>query len=57
MTEAQKMALKNAAIGMAIVFAAYKFGKFPAVKAAALGVAGIVVANQVPFLKNAVKGV
>lgn len=56
MTEAQKAALKNTAIGLAMVFAVYKFGKNQALKAAALGIGGVIVANQVPYLKNAVKG-
>jgi hypothetical protein len=41
MTEAQKAALKNAAIYMAVGFVAYKFGKWQVVKAAGAGVMGV----------------
>ncbi len=37
---------------LAICFVAYKFGPHPAIKAAALGVAGVVVARKVPVLKD-----
>lgn len=50
MTTAQMTSL---GIALGICFAAYKFG--PAtVKAAALGVAGVIVAKQVPYLQDAV---
>lgn len=56
MTEAQRTALKNAGIGLAIALLVYKFGKVQAVKASALGVAGVIVANQLPFVGTALKG-
>lgn len=49
MTSSQLTKL-GAALG--ICFAAYKFGP-PAVKAAALGVAGVIVAKKVPYLSDA----
>lgn len=41
--------LVNLGIAAGIIFAAYKFGPAP-VKAAALGVAGVIVAKNVPYL-------
>ncbi len=40
--------------GLAILFAVYKFVPHPAAKAAALGVAGIIVARKVPVLQELV---
>jgi hypothetical protein len=40
--------------GLAILFAVYKFAPHPAAKAAALGVAGIIVARKVPVLQDLV---
>jgi hypothetical protein len=58
MTEEEKKAMyekmKKAAIGLAAVYAVYKYGKFNAVKAAALGVGGMIVAKQVPYIKDVV---
>jgi len=45
--------MTNLAIALGIVYAAYKFGPTP-VKAAALGVAGVIVARQVPYVKTVV---
>ena len=39
-------------LGLGICFAAYKFGP-PPVKAMALGVAGVIVGKQVPYLSSA----
>lgn len=41
------------AIGLGACFAAYKFGTHPAVKAMALGVAGVIVAKRVPYVSDA----
>jgi hypothetical protein len=46
-------ALTKLAIACGVTFAAYKFIKNPAVKAAALGVLGTIVAKQVPYVKDA----
>lgn len=40
-------------IALGILFAAYKFGPAP-VKAAALGVAGIIAAKQLPYVKDVI---
>lgn len=40
-------------IALGICFAAYKFIPHQAAKAAALGVAGVVVARRVPYLQDA----
>ena len=42
-----------AAIGLAIAYAAYKYGPNATVKAAALGVAGVIVAKQLPYVQDA----
>ncbi|MCM2250839.1 MAG: hypothetical protein NDJ19_00630 [Ramlibacter sp.] len=47
-------ALTKAAIGLGIALAVYKFVGNAAVKAAALGVAGIIVAKQIPFVQDAI---
>lgn len=44
--------LMTLAIGGAIVFAAYKWGSGP-VKAGALAVAAGIVANQIPYVRDA----
>ena len=36
----------------AIIFAIYKWAPNPAVKAAALGVAGTIVARQIPYVQD-----
>jgi xanthosine utilization system XapX-like protein len=41
-------------IALGIVWAIYKFAPGAAIKAAALGVAGTIVARQVPFVKDAI---
>lgn len=43
--------MTKVAIALGICYAAYKFGPAP-LKAAALGVAGVVVAKQTPVLKD-----
>ncbi len=40
-------------IALAICFAAYKFLPNAAMKAAALGIGGVVIAKQVPYLSDA----
>ena len=40
-------------IALAVCFAAYKFLPNAAAKAAALGVAGVIVAKQIPYVKDA----
>lgn len=45
--------MTNLGIALAVIFAAYKFGPTP-VKAAAMGVAGVMIAKRVPYLKDAV---
>jgi gamma-glutamyl phosphate reductase len=47
-------ALMKTGIALGIVFAVYKFVPNQAVKAAALGVGGIIVAKQVPYVRDAV---
>nr|WP_315242872.1 hypothetical protein [uncultured Albidiferax sp.] len=44
--------LTKLGIALGICYAAYKFGPQPA-KAAALGVAGVIVAKQVPYVQDA----
>lgn len=43
----------NTLIAAGIVFAAIKFGPNASVKAAALGVAGVMVAKQIPYVQDA----
>ncbi len=50
MTQADLM---KTAIALGIVWAIYKFVPGQAVKAAALGVGGTIVARQVPFVRDA----
>lgn len=47
-------ALVKSGIALAIVFAVYKFVPNAAVKAAALGVGGMIVAKQVPYVNEAI---
>ena len=47
-------ALTPVAIGLGIALAVAHFAPNAAVKAAAYGVAGIIVAKQLPFVKDAV---
>lgn len=46
-------ALVKVGIALGIVWAIYKFGPGSAVKAAALGVGGTIVAKQIPFVRDA----
>ncbi len=46
--------LTKTAIALAIVYGIYKFVPNQAVKAAALGVAGTIVARQIPYVQDAV---
>jgi hypothetical protein len=46
--------LTKVAIGLGIALAVAKFVSNSAVKAAAYGVAGIIVAKQIPFVKDAI---
>lgn len=46
-------ALTKLAIAAGVTFAVYKFVPNAAVKAAALGVIGVMVAKQVPYVSNA----
>lgn len=57
MTEAQKAKLKNAAIGIALAYAVFRFVKNDMVQGAALGVMGVIAANNIPYIDSAVKGV
>lgn len=41
-------------IAAGIVFAAVKFAPNQSVKAAALGVAGVMVARQIPYVQNSI---
>lgn len=45
--------LIKAAIALGIVWAIYKFVPGQATKAAALGVGGVILAKQLPFVKDA----
>jgi hypothetical protein len=40
-------------MALAISFGVYHFVKNPAVKAASLGVMGVIVAKQIPYVKDA----
>lgn len=46
--------LTKAGIALGIVFAVYKFVPNAAVKAAALGVGGMIVAKRIPFVSAAI---
>lgn len=41
------------AVALAICYGAYKFIPSPAAKAAALGVAGTIIAKQIPYVQDA----
>jgi hypothetical protein len=47
-------ALQKPLIGAAIAFAVYKYAPNAVVKSAAVGVLGLIVAKQLPFIKEAV---
>jgi len=51
MMDATKM--KTLAIGLLACYLTYKYGKIDALKAAALGVGGTIVARQIPYVKDA----
>lgn len=53
MNEEQKKKLMGTGIALAIVYAAWKFMPNAAAKAAALGVGGVIVGKQLPYVKNA----
>lgn len=42
----------NTAIAAGLIFAAIKFSPNASVKAAALGVAGVIVAKQIPYIQD-----
>lgn len=42
----------KAGIALGIVYAAWKFAPSAAVKAAALGVGGVIIAKQIPYVKD-----
>lgn len=50
MTQSQ---ITKVAIALGACFAVYKFAGHPAAKAMALGVAGVIVARQVPYVQDA----
>ena len=41
-------------IALGILYAAYKFAPHQAIKAMALGAAGVIVAKQVPYVSDAI---
>lgn len=45
--------MKALAIGLGLVYAVYKFGKGDAMKAAALGVGGVMIAKRIPYVSAA----
>jgi hypothetical protein len=45
--------LTKLGMGLAVAIAVYKFAPNAAVKAAALGVAGTIVAKQIPYVSDA----
>ena len=56
MTEAEKKALMNKLIGVAILFAIYRFTPSSQVKAMVLGVGGVMVSAYVPYLNGKTLG-
>ena len=52
MDEATVKKFTNLAIAAGMVFAAYNYGPNQAIKAMALGVGGVLVARQIPFVKD-----
>lgn len=50
MTQSQ---ITKMAIALGACFAVYKFASHPAAKAMALGVAGVVVGRQIPYVQDA----
>lgn len=53
MTEEQKKKLMGLALALAIVYAVQKYAPNQAVKAMALGVGGVAIARNLPYVKNA----
>lgn len=53
MTEQQKKMWMGVGIALAIVYVVQKYAPMQAVKAAALGVGGVVVAKQIPYVREA----
>lgn len=45
--------ITKAGLGLAVCFAIYKFVPHQAAKAAALGVAGVIVAKRLPYVSDA----
>ncbi len=45
--------LTKVGIALAVVFGVYKFAPNAAVKAAALGMGGVILGKQIPFVKEA----
>lgn len=46
--------MMKAAMALGLVYLAYKYGPNNAVKGAALGVGGIIVAKQLPYVKDVI---
>lgn len=53
MTEEQKKKLMGVAVALAIVYVVQKYAPMQAVKAMALGVGGVVLAKQLPYVREA----
>lgn len=53
MSDEQKKQMMGVAVALAAVYAAWKFAPSQAVKAMALGVGGVIVGKQLPYVKNA----
>lgn len=53
MNEEQKKTLMSAAIAAVAVYAVWKFAPNQAIKAMALGVGGVIVGKQLPYVKTA----
>lgn len=53
MTEETKNKMMSMGVALALVYAVWKFAPGAAVKAAALGVGGVIVGKQLPYVKNA----
>lgn len=52
MTEADKTKWINAALAVGILYAISRFVPHQAIKAGALGAAGVVIATKLPVIKN-----
>lgn len=53
MTEEQKKKMMGVAIALGAVYVAWKFAPSQTVKAMALGVGGVVVGKQLPYVREA----